>query len=169
MAEIVKVFKESMPKVKFIGRRYLEKDRDQFGSFGSLWGEWFARGYFDKLKGAGKGIEKVSDDFIGLMRMTSETEMEYWIGIFMAPEDEVPEGFESVMLDAGELAVAYVHGTSDDGDVYGEEPFNKALEAWAKEGFKIELMAWCFERYNSPRFTEPDENGKIILDLCVYL
>lgn len=26
-----------------------------------------------------------------------------------------------------------------------------------------------FERYNCPRFTEPDEKGDMILDICAYL
>jgi hypothetical protein len=31
-------------------------------------------------------------------------------------------------------------------------------------------VCWCaFERYNCPRFTEPDENGDVILDYGILL
>ena len=28
---------------------------------------------------------------------------------------------------------------------------------------------WCFERYNCPRYTTPDENGNVILDYAVSI
>ena len=28
---------------------------------------------------------------------------------------------------------------------------------------------WCFERYNCPRFTSPDNNGNIILDYGISI
>jgi len=41
---------------------------------------------------------------------------------------------------------------------------------------KIKEVGWKFaedtrfiERYNCPRFTTPNESGKVILDYCVYL
>ncbi len=168
MAEIVRVLRESMPEVKFIGKKYGQDDVTSQGGFAHKWGEWFQNGYFEELRGSGKGLEKISDDYIGLMKM-SATGMEYWIGIFMAPEDDVPEGFGSVNLPASEIAVAYAYGSDKDGDIYTEETFMKGVTAWQNEGFAISPDAWCFERYNDPRFTVPDEQGKVILDLCIYL
>jgi hypothetical protein len=45
--------------------------------------------------------------------------------------------------------------------------FEKLLE----EGYKISDgdAGWCFERYACPRYTTPDKNGNIILDICFYL
>ena len=28
---------------------------------------------------------------------------------------------------------------------------------------------WFFERYTCPRFTTPDEDGNVILDICQYV
>lgn len=36
MAEIIKVFKENVPAMRFIGKKY--------SGFGPMWGEWFANG-----------------------------------------------------------------------------------------------------------------------------
>ena len=30
-------------------------------------------------------------------------------------------------------------------------------------------VQWCFERYVCPRFTDPDEQGNVILDMCYYV
>ena len=44
MAEIIKTFKEDIPAMRFIGKKY--------PNFGPMWGEWFANGWFDKLEEA---------------------------------------------------------------------------------------------------------------------
>ncbi len=43
-AEIIKVYKEHLPSLRLIGKRYTEADR--VGSFGHKWGEWFENGLF---------------------------------------------------------------------------------------------------------------------------
>ena len=40
MAEIIKVFKENIPTMRFIGKKY-----DNFGH----WGEWGQNGWFDLI------------------------------------------------------------------------------------------------------------------------
>lgn len=36
-------------------------------------------------------------------------------------------------------------------------------------GLKRKEDDWCFERYNCPRFTMPDENGNVILDYGISI
>ena len=36
-------------------------------------------------------------------------------------------------------------------------------------GFKRKEDDWCFERYNCPRFTTPDEEGNVILDYGISI
>ncbi|MGN6714677.1 hypothetical protein [Anaerocolumna jejuensis] len=43
MAEIIKVYKEHLPAVRFIGKRYTNTDRCKDGGFGYKWEEWFER------------------------------------------------------------------------------------------------------------------------------
>ena len=42
MAEIIKTFKEEIPAMRFIGKKY--------PNFGPWWGEWFANGWFDLIE-----------------------------------------------------------------------------------------------------------------------
>ena len=41
-------------------------------------------------------------------------------------------------------------------------------EGFAWKADKDGVM-WCFERYSCPRFTTPDEEGNVILDMCFYV
>ena len=52
MAEIIKTFKEAIPAMRFIGKKY--------PNFGPMWGEWFANGWFDKLEEAMGGVDKIT-------------------------------------------------------------------------------------------------------------
>jgi len=48
--EIKKVYKENLPKVKLIGKRYTNADRDESGTFAGHWQQWFREEWFDALK-----------------------------------------------------------------------------------------------------------------------
>jgi hypothetical protein len=39
MAEIIKVFRESLPNIRIIGKRYTDIDRGPLGGFGLRWDE----------------------------------------------------------------------------------------------------------------------------------
>ena len=51
MAEIIRVFRETMPPVRFIGKKYADF---------AHWGEWFANGWFDELEAAMGGVEAIT-------------------------------------------------------------------------------------------------------------
>jgi predicted transcriptional regulator YdeE len=166
MAEITRVYKQSVGAMRFIGKRYGEGDRAN-GSFAAKWDEWFANGWFEKLESLSrpgfKDTFEESGAYIGLMRDT-DGGFEYWIGMF-APEDAaVPEGFEHVEFPKGELGVCWIYGK--EAEVFTLE--GRCGERLEKEGFNVNTE-WCFERYACPRFTTPDEKGNIILDVCFYL
>ena len=44
------------------------------------------------------------------------------------------------------------------------EAHNLCLEELRRNGWVRREDDWCFERYNWPRFTTPDEQGRVILD-----
>ena len=105
--EIVNVYKESIPNVKLIGKRYTNADRDETGTFASYWQQCFREGWFDILKQC-TSIPGVSDSYLGAMRTTDDNGgFEYWIGVFLAPGTEVPEGFEAVEIPAGDVGVCF--------------------------------------------------------------
>jgi len=49
MAEIIKTYKQSVPEMRFVGKKYGNADRVN-GTFGAKWGEWFQNGWFEEIK-----------------------------------------------------------------------------------------------------------------------
>ncbi len=170
MAEVIKVYRQSVPAVRFIGKKYGEED-GAGGGFGRQWETWFANNWFEPLE---KSFDRTSfyedsDAYIGLMRWKDGEPFEYWIGMFCPEGTAVPEGYGHHDFPASDLGVVWLYGK--DGEVYGQE--GKCSESCSKEGFKIitdgQGACWFFERYGCPRFTTPDEKGNIILDVCHYI
>lgn len=166
--EIVKVYKEKLPDVKLVGKRYTDNDRDESGTFAHYWQQCFREGWFDTLKQC-ESIPEVSDDYLGAMRMTDDGGFEYWIGAFLAPSSGVPDGFNAVEISAGDLGVCWLYGNDKTGELYGMEASDLSMAALNEKGWKFSEQGWFFERYNCPRFTSPDEKGNVILDICAYL
>ena len=164
MATITKAYKETVPALRFIGKRYTDADR-LHGMFGHKWGEWFQEGYFTLLENLVENLPDFNKQSIGLMREDENGEFEYWIGLFMPEGTPVPDNFAHVDFPAGELGVAWIYGL--EGEVYMQE--GEAAKKLEAEGISLKNSKWCFERYNCPRFTEPDSDGKIILDVCFVL
>ena len=49
MAKIIRTYRQKVPAMRFIGRKYLDADRVD-GTFAAHWGEWFKQGWFEKLQ-----------------------------------------------------------------------------------------------------------------------
>ena len=167
MAEIIKVYKQNVKAMKFIGKKYGDDDRVN-GDFGARWGEWHEHGWFDTIEEQFDGnLTEIIEDggsHIGLMRGGHGSPFEYWIGLFMPEETAVPEGFASIDFPAGSLGVCWIYGKEE--EVFMLE--GQCGERLENEGFDVDTE-WCFERYCCPRFTTPDEKGNIIIDICFYV
>ncbi len=172
MAEIINTYRQGVPAMRFIGKKYGDGDRVD-GNFSAKWGEWFNNEWFAVIEKemdiSFKDTYEDSDAYIGLMRWKDGEPFEYWIGIFAPEAATVPEGFENVDFPKSELGVCWVYGK--DGEVYGKEANCSAK--LSEQGNKIipdEKGAWWFfERYGCPRFTTPDSQGNIILDICHFI
>lgn len=167
MPEIKRVYRQSMPKMKLVGKCYREEDKAN-GTFGNKWGEWFENDWFSPLKMQDAGEPFADcDAFIGLCRVKEGEPFQYWIGVFLPVGFPVPEGYDSVTLEAGDIGVAWVYGKEP--DIYTccclERLGENGME-WAADR---DGVRWCFERYVCPRFTSPDELGNVILDMCYYV
>ncbi len=53
MVEVVKVVKEHVPALRFIGKRYTDADRDAQGGFAARWEEWFQKDVLPLWKRSG--------------------------------------------------------------------------------------------------------------------
>lgn len=90
MVEIIKTYKEKVPAMRFIGKKY-----NDFGH----WGDWFANGWFDVIENAMGGVASIlplwkdGGAYVGLERNKDKETFEYWIGMFTPPDVQVPDDF----------------------------------------------------------------------------
>ncbi len=166
MAEILKVYREAVPALRFIGKRYPD-----FGH----WGDWFANGWFDTIESAMGGVDPIrrlwkdGGGYIGLERRCGDQPFEYWIGMMAPPDVQAPDGLLSVDFPASHLGVCWI---------YGEEGATHALtgacaQKLGEAGLQImpdkNGAVWAFENCTCPRYTTPDENGCVILDYVHFV
>lgn len=174
MPEIIKVYAQEVPAVRFIGKKYGDSDRVN-GGFGSKWDEWIQNGWFEPIERQAGGTERLKawmedgEASIGLMRWKEGEPFEYWIGMFVPRDCEVPPGYDSVDFPEGKLGVCWLHGREP--EIYAKE--HLCAQKLEESGYKVvpdnEQAFWFFERYGCPRFTERDQDGKVILDICHYI
>ncbi|MCL2633948.1 MAG: GyrI-like domain-containing protein [Oscillospiraceae bacterium] len=172
MAEIIKTYKETLPAVRLIGTRYGNNDRDEYGGYGGKWGEWFQSGQESSLSNLHKQFGKDMDgSYLGFMRCNNTDDgFEYWIGMFFPQDTAVPEGYDFLDVDGGEVGVCWIKGSHDDGSIYGMH--GDCAEALKKNNMGDLIRdgyMYSFERYSCPRFTEKDSDGNVILDYGIYL
>ena len=151
--KILEVKRESCPAARLIGKKY---------EHGPNWGEWWQNDWFSVLE-QNERLEVNGDAYIGAVHIVDGMP-EYWIGMFFPVDTAVPDGFEFVDMEALEYAVCYLYDKEGSSDFYTMETHEMCLEELKKLGFKRKEDDWCFERYNCPRFTTPDEESTVILD-----
>lgn len=156
--KILEVKKESCPPARLIGKKY-EGDVN--------WGEWWEKNWFATLESM-PYLSFNGDAYIGGVHI-ADGMPQRWIGMLFPISTEVPEGFESVDIEPLDYAVCYLYDKENSGEFFTMDTHNMCLEALAAHGFKRKEDDWCFERYNCPRFTTPDEDGNVILDYAVAI
>ena len=166
MAEIIKVFREETPAMRFIGKKY----HDYSG-----WGEWFANGWFDVVENSMGGTGKILElwenggGYVGLECCKDGELLEYWIGMFTPENTEVPEGFSCLDFTKANLGICWIYGREEEvHGIMGKCP--QALRnAGMEPGVDENGVERSFENGLCPRFTTPDEKGNVILDYCCFL
>lgn len=177
-AEIIKVCKEHLPSLRFIGKCYTNADRGPDGGYGHKWREWFQKGWFQQLEQLGV-LQGIENGYLGLMGCSDKANsFQYWIGVFFPEQTAVPEHFDSVDIPEGDVGICWIYGNSNNGELYGQEPHNRCMAKLQENQMSHfrddckgpeEKWWWFFERYNHPRFTTPDDQGNVILDYGMYL
>lgn len=156
--DIVKIIREDTPAVRFIGRRYPAD-----ANYGEAWGQWWANGWFEPLDALPGRAAINQDAYCGAKRIVNGA-LEYWIGMFFEPTVDAPEGYESVDLGPLSFAVCWLRDRENSPELTGLPAHNRCLEAMARQSYVRREDDWCFERYQCPRYTTPDEEGRVILD-----
>ncbi len=165
MSKIIKVFRDSVPAMRFICKKY--------GDY-SGWGEWFENGLFDKVEAAMGGVDSITNvwknggGYVGL-EMRRGNELVYAVGMFTPAGTSVPEGLDFIDFPASEFGTCWIYGKEE--DVHG--CIGGCKSALAEHGFEIACdgdgYEISFENGLCPRFTTPDENGCVILDYCYFV
>lgn len=170
MAEIIKVYKQTLPAIRFIGKNF-----DNFGG----WNEMFANGWLGIIENIAGGPEvlyhmpnygKDGDAFIGLERHKSGEPLEVWIGMFVPANTDVPAGFVYIDYPEGtNLGVCWIYGKESE----THNPIGECAGKITNGGMEIvpdkDCAVWSFERCQCPRFTTPDDKGNVILDYCYFV
>lgn len=165
MAEFIKTFREEVPAMRFIGKKYPD--------FGGWWGEWFANGWFDQIESAMGGTEQIlkiwenGGGYVGLERRCPDKPFEYWIGMFTPAGTEIPDGFDCVDFPKMGLGTCWIYGKED--EVHDTSGCAVELQKLGINLWKdCDGGVWSFENCLCPRYTTPDEKGNIIMDYCYY-
>ncbi|MDD3242949.1 MAG: GyrI-like domain-containing protein [Eubacteriales bacterium] len=157
MAQITKVYRQALPAMKLVGKCYGDADKVN-DTFAGVWSTWFENGLFAPLEQSDRALPiQDGDAYIGLLRCKAGEPIQYWVGMFMAPDAQVPQGYDSVPLAAGEVVVCWVYGREP--DIYMADCLPCIKEEGAAWAADQNGVLWCFERYACPRFTSPDEKG----------
>ncbi len=156
--KILEVKRESFPTTRMIGKKYAQSPN---------WGEWWQNDWFSVLEEIGP-LPINGDAYIGAVHIVNGMP-EYWIGMFFPADTKVPDGFDFVDMEALEYAVCYLSDKEGSSDFFTMETHNMCLDKLKTFGFKRKEDDWCFERYNCPRFTTPDEKGNVILDYGISI
>ena len=170
MFEIKKVYRQTIPATRFIRKKYSDSDREN-GSFAHKWQEWFAKGHFatlEKLLPQGAFFED-SGAYIGLMRWKEQEPFEYSIGMFLPKDTEVPEGFDHVDFPESALGVVWLFGKEENLYCHEDACYNTLVQKGEKVVTDSKGALWFFERYVCPRFTNPDDQGNVVLDICYFI
>jgi hypothetical protein len=170
MSNIVKVYKESIPPLAFVGRKYHDAER-QNGGFGHLWTQWFQENRFAPLRAlidpSFREAYIEADALIGLMREQPGEPFEYWIGMFVPTNARCPEGYETVTLPVAPLGIGWVEGGWNDVFCQEEQVYHR-LEANGISPIRDEQGAlFFFERYAESRFQ--GHQPTFILDIGFFV
>lgn len=165
MAEIIKVFREKIPTLKFIGKKY--------ANFGH-WDEWWEHGWFDLLESTMGSTDTIlalwenGGGYLGLERRAEGEPFAYYIGMLTPADTPVPEGFEAILFEGLDLGTVWIYGAEDavhDTSAARGKITDAGMKIWQdKDG-----AVWSFENCLCPRFTTPDETGNVILDYCYFI
>lgn len=177
MAKVIKVYKESFPSLRLIGKRYTDSDRGPDGGFSNVWEKWSENDDFKVLEqlrhaAPGRGPEgSVTEDelsHVAYMRFVDGV-FEYWVGMLFPAGTDVPAGYSFVDVRAADVGICYIHGRDDTGELYGPEAFQMCLAEIQKAGWDMADDAWCFERYHPKRFRTEDADGNVVVDFGIEL
>lgn len=160
MANLIKIDFIEMPKVLVLGKT-LEVDWMKIheeNPIPAFWDECFRTSMFKVLEAMKDFVYNPA--YVGYMNMHS-----YTCGVLMKIGCPIPEGMTVHEITPTKAAVGWIQGHEKDVFMNAHKLTETALEEW---GYKYNPdCKWSMEFYNCPRFTEKDDQGRVILDYYI--
>jgi len=162
LVKVTGLYREHMPALRFIGKRYTSADLNADGLLMDKWNEWFQNGWFNLLSNLPglPGYEGVAHT-----GYHNGDEMAFWIGMMFPQNTPVPEGFDASDLPAGDMAVCWLRGYRETGELFRPDTRNFCLTRIREAGYTMKMdfdgkpCKWTFERYHPRRFFITDDEG----------
>jgi len=170
---IIETYKQKIPQTRFIGKCYKEKLSDfSYKKILDSFNSWCTAKQFEK-------IEKLSDfdlkafydganAYICMIRKTEDGFIEYYLGMFMPKETDVPKSYDTIDFQKSEIAVSCVYGKRNQIINYENECRKKLVkENLIKK--TADTKEWFFLRFNWYKYFNEDKFGSSILEYCYYV
>ena len=125
------------------------------------WSKWWENGWVETLEKI-PALPFNGDAYIGARQEKGV----HWIGMLFPAGTAVLEGFECVDLPPAGYAVCFIRDAEGSDGLYSRQTREACLERIAALGLRVR-DGWRLECYNCPRFTAPDEQGRVVLDWAV--
>ncbi len=170
MPELIRFEIAKLPEVLLIGKEIRHNMHEQMQGTNPLpafWDRCFAENAFDPLEAQADFVYDAS--YVGVMIdwERGDGNFSYIVGMLMKAGAKVPDGYYGKTIPATDVAIGWIRGKSvPEVCAVAHESTERALR---EKGRACDGIKWCMELYNCPRFTEPDENGDIILDYYIPL
>lgn len=168
MAKIVKTEVCQLPEVFVVGKKITVKmpNSPEINPIPNLWETCFSDNTFDHLMDYRDAL--FDDAYVGWMSDFSFENgiFTYICGMLMNSDISVRDDrFVSRNIEPTTVAIGWIQGsTVPEISFAAHSLVEKAVD---EIGYSCEHATWCMEVYNCPRFTQPDENGEIILDYYI--
>jgi len=165
---IIKTYKQKVPSLRFIGKKYKESISEfNFKKILVNMDNCRLNNEFELLEEqTTKELKKLydgGDSDISLIKINNEY-IEYWLGMFLPEGTEIPsqlchQGYEAIDFSKSMLGVCTVYGKRDVIINYHDI---------CKKEFPVSEK-WFFLRFNWHRFYEEDKFGNRLLDYCYFI
>ncbi|MBO4390639.1 MAG: hypothetical protein J5825_07255 [Lachnospiraceae bacterium] len=167
---VVKVYRQSVADARLIGIRIPASMHGDL-SFDDMYRAWQAQEFSAHLSpllpDEFRAASEDPDALLAMAKKNDRDETEYWIGMLFPEETSVPEGFDSCILPAGELGVAWIRAKEE--NLFGHE--DRAVQNIRNQlGASIpDKDRRMVLRFVPDRFEREDTVGRKVLDVCCYL
>jgi len=170
---IIDIYRQKLPQMRFIGKCYKEKLLDfSYKKILDNFNSWCINKHFEKIEKMADADLKTFYDgtnaYICMMRKTAGGIIEYYLGMFMPKDTNVPKGYETIDFNKSEIAVSCVYGKRNNLIHYDNECRKKLTDEKMMEE-NSNFKEWSFLRFNWYKYFNEDKFGNSALEYCYYI